>query len=109
MSLIKYNIRPIRKERTDMFTALSAKPVLKWAGGKSQLIEQIAKMLPKEIYTGKISRYAEPFIGGGAVFFYVAQNLPVKRYYISDFNHELILLYRSIQNDVESLIKQLFD
>jgi len=45
------------------------KPILKWAGGKGQLLEQIAKHLPQELIEGKIDCYIEPFIGGGAVFF----------------------------------------
>ena len=90
-----------------MRTTTTAKPILKWAGGKSQLLEQIAKHLPQEIFSKEITRYAEPFIGGGAVFFYVAQNFPLKKYYISDFNPELILLYLTIQQDVDRLIRQL--
>jgi DNA adenine methylase len=45
------------------------KPILKWAGGKGQLLQQIAKYLPQELIEGKIDCYIEPFIGGGAVFF----------------------------------------
>ena len=88
---------------------ISPKPVLKWAGGKGQLIEQISNSLPKEIFSGDLSNYAEPFIGGGALFFHIAQSYPVKNYYISDFNHELILLYRTIQRSVEELIACLME
>jgi DNA adenine methylase len=82
-----------------------AKPFLKWAGGKGQLLKQIVSSLPVEIYTGKIKKYAEPFIGGGAVYFYIAQNFPsIERFCISDFNQELFLAYKTIQQDVEGVI-----
>jgi len=57
-------------------TVAKARPFLKWAGGKGQLIGEIDARLPKrEIEAGQIERYVEPFVGGGAVFFHVAQNL----------------------------------
>lgn len=83
------------------------KPILKWAGGKGQLLEQIAKHLPQELIEGKIDCYIEPFMGGGAVFFWVAQNFNIREFYLSDINQELILLYRTIQKDVNSLIEEL--
>ena len=83
------------------------KPILKWAGGKGQLLEQIAKHLPQELIEGKIACYIEPFIGGGAVFFWVAQNFNIREFYLSDINEELILLYKTIQKDVNSLIEEL--
>jgi DNA adenine methylase len=45
------------------------KPFLKWAGGKTQILEQIKNFLPQELCNGSIKKYVEPFIGGGAVFF----------------------------------------
>jgi DNA adenine methylase len=83
------------------------KPILKWAGGKGQLLEQIAKHLPQELIEGKIDCYIEPFVGGGAVFFWVAQNFNIRKFYLSDINQELILLYKTIQKDVNSLIEEL--
>lgn len=79
---------------------LSARPVLKWAGGKGQLLRQIQAHLPD-----KITRYAEPFVGSGAVFFFIAQTYHPKDLYISDRNPDLILLYQVIQNSVEHLIE----
>lgn len=85
-----------------------AKPFMKWAGGKSQLIEALANLFPPELKNGKIKKYVEPFIGGGALFFYVAQNYPsIESFFISDVNEELILAYKTIQKDVESLISLL--
>ena len=83
------------------------KPILKWAGGKGQLLEQIAKHLPQELIEDKIDCYIEPFIGGGAVFFWIAQNFNIKEFYLSDINQELILLYKTIQKDVNSLVEEL--
>jgi len=83
------------------------KPILKWAGGKGQLLEQIAKHLPQELIEENIDCYIEPFIGGGAVFFWIAQNFNIKEFYLSDINQELILLYKTIQKDVDSLIEEL--
>lgn len=84
----------------------TAKPFLKWAGGKSQLIAQINQLLPEKLKTGEISKYAEPFIGGGALFFHIAQNYgdSIKQFYISDVNEELIIVYFTIQQNVKSLI-----
>lgn len=85
-----------------------AKPFMKWAGGKGQLIEKLAKLFPPEMQAGKIKKYVEPFIGGGALFFYIAQTYPsIETFFISDVNEELILAYRTIQKDVESLISLL--
>jgi DNA adenine methylase len=84
-----------------------AKPFLKWAGGKAQLIEQIVNYLPNELRHGKIHRYVEPFIGGGVLFFHIAQMYEVEECFILDVNEELILVYKSIQKDVDSLISLL--
>ena len=89
----------------NLVEAPTAKPFLKWAGGKGQLIESLVNLFPAEIQTGEIKKYAEPFIGGGALFFYVAQNYPqIENFYISDANQELVLAYTTIQKNVESLI-----
>lgn len=82
-----------------------AKPFLKWAGGKKQLLNQIQENFPEELLTGSITRYIEPFVGGGAVFFYVAQAYPIGEFYILDVNPELILAYQTIQKNVEELIE----
>lgn len=52
-----------------MIKLINARPFLKWAGGKSQLLDEIDKRLPKGLYEGKVTKYVEPFLGGGAVFF----------------------------------------
>jgi DNA adenine methylase len=92
---------------SSLSVAHSAKPILKWAGGKGQLLEQIAKYIPRELKEGRINSYFEPFVGGGAMFLWVAQNFKIKNLYISDINPELILLYTTVQQEVEKLIEEL--
>lgn len=63
-------------------------PILKWVGGKRQLLSEISPLLPK-----KITTYVEPFVGGGAVLF----DLQPKKAVINDFNKELINTYKVIK------------
>ncbi|WP_201782647.1 DNA adenine methylase [Calothrix sp. 336/3] len=81
------------------------KPFLKWAGGKSQLIEQISHFLPEALHRGAIKRYIEPFIGGGAIFFWLAHKYEIQELIISDINTELVVAYRTIQQSVDDLIE----
>lgn len=73
------------------------KPFLKWAGGKGQLLSEIEKYYPFE--TSKITKYAEPFVGGGAVLFDILSKYDLEEVYISDINAELINTYRIIRDD----------
>ncbi len=86
-----------------------AKPFVKWAGGKTQLIDEIDARLPKkEIEAGEIDTYVEPFVGGGAVFFHIAQNYPqFKRFCLLDVNEDLVNCYNEITDNVESLVAKL--
>ncbi|MBQ4535376.1 MAG: Dam family site-specific DNA-(adenine-N6)-methyltransferase, partial [Clostridia bacterium] len=84
-----------------------AKPFLKWAGGKSQLLNKFEELYPQELIDGKIETYIEPFVGGGAVLFNILQNYQIKKAYINDINKELMNCYRCIKADVEQVIKQL--
>ena len=84
-----------------------SKPILKWAGGKTQLINQIEKFLPEEIKNRKLKKYAEPFIGGGALFFYLQDKYKIDETYISDTNKDLILLYKTVKENLNELLKQL--
>lgn len=72
---------------------------VKWAGGKTQLLRQFEQFLPE-----KIDRYFEPFVGSGAVFFYVKQTRHPKYCMISDNNQDLMNLYVTIKNDLDKLI-----
>ncbi len=84
-----------------------ASPILKWAGGKSQLLPVLNSNYPSELLAGKIHTYIEPFIGGGAVFFDIANKYHFKEAFLFDTNPELVILYNSIKHDVERVIKAL--
>jgi DNA adenine methylase len=75
-----------------------AKPFLKWAGGKGQLLEQFRPLLPP-----MRGRYFEPFVGSAAVFFALRPRQAV----LTDVNRELIDCYRAVQGDVERVIDAL--
>jgi DNA adenine methylase len=94
-------------------TGIEAKPFLKWVGGKTQLLPELIARIPNEI-----ERYFEPFIGGGAFFFYlqhgqlkmansVRHPCPPKRATIVDINEELINIYKVIKQKPEELIEDL--
>jgi len=82
----------------------AARPFIKWAGGKSRLIDQYKPFLPTNY-----ARYHEPFLGGGALFFYLAPSLQAqgKAAFLSDLNPELVNVYRCVRDRVEELIEQL--
>lgn len=75
-----------------------ATPVLKWVGGKRQLLDTLRPLLPKTI-----NRYCEPFIGGGAMLF----DLQPKNALVNDINSDLILVYTVIRDNVDELIQKL--
>lgn len=92
-------------KRTDSYPA---KPFVKWVGGKTQLLDDIKKSLPQDLSQRTDVTYLEPFVGGGAVLFWILQEYPnISRAVINDINAELICTYRVIQTDVESLISEL--
>lgn len=78
---------------------MSAKPFIKWVGGKGKLISELEKYFPK-----KINRYYEPFVGGGALFFYLQQTRNISYSQINDINHKLITAYNQIQRNPKKLI-----
>ncbi|MEE1129214.1 MAG: DNA adenine methylase [Methanobrevibacter sp.] len=85
-----------------------AKPFLKWAGGKKQVIDFIDKKLPIEIKTsGVIDTYVEPFLGGGAVFFYLFDKFKINNVYLSDINKDLMLTFNVVKNNPKKLILEL--
>ena len=73
-------------------------PVLKWVGGKRQLIETFSPLLPK-----RITSYCEPFVGGGALLFHLQPNTA----YVNDINKDLIGVYAVIKQNVDGLIEEL--
>lgn len=85
-----------------------ARPFVKWAGGKTQLLDDINKTLPCDLSQRSGLTYVEPFVGGGAVLFWILQEYPnITRAIINDINAELICTYQVIKSDVESLIVEL--
>jgi len=80
---------------------------MKWAGGKSQLLRQFKNYYPKELINGKIKKYFEPFIGGGAVFLDIVQKFPIESAFLTDINEELIIAYKVIQRNPDTLIEYL--
>ena len=77
---------------------ITAKPFVKWAGGKTQLLLELTSRVPRTF-----QRYYEPFLGGGALFF----SLQPENAFLSDVNAELINVYKVVKNNVEKLIASL--
>lgn len=87
-----------------------AKPFIKWVGGKSQLIEQLDAQLPADFGKWENVTYVEPFVGGGAMLFYILQRYPnIKRAVINDINPDLANCYRTVRDNPEELIASLKD
>jgi DNA adenine methylase len=81
-----------------------AKPFLKWAGGKTQLINDIEKSLPTDLTKSKFT-YVEPFVGSGAVLFWMLKTFPnIEKAVINDINSDLINTYKTIANKPKELI-----
>lgn len=87
---------------------IDARPFLKWAGGKTQLLDELVARLPAEIAgSGVIENYVEPFVGGGAMFFHLKSQFEVNKACLLDVNPELVVGYTAIQRSPASLVKQL--
>lgn len=85
-----------------------AKPFVKWAGGKGALIKHLIKHLPSNFEEQQDVTYIEPFVGGGAMLFYMLTHYPnIKRAIIADVNQDLINCYQYIKNDPTGLISLL--
>jgi len=78
------------------------RPILKWVGGKTQLLEQMKPLLPKTFH-----RYFEPFVGGAALFFELRTQRPDMPAFLSDVNAELVNCYTVVRDDVEAVIRAL--
>jgi len=82
----------------------SCYPFIKWAGGKTQLLSELDRMIPSEF-----DRYFEPFLGGGAMFFHMSSKNMHFTSHLSDMNEELITAYRVVKDNVGELIKLLLN
>ena len=83
---------------------MTVKPFLKWVGGKRQLLADIAPLVPNEF-----SRYIEPFVGGGAVFFHLSGQINAHQIpnVINDINPELVNCYQMVKTQTDDLISLL--
>lgn len=90
-----------------LLTKNPAKPFLKWAGGKGQLIDQISVHVPPALKMGRIKKYFEPFLGGGALFFWLAEHYDFEETYLFENNPAVSVCYQVIQKDVKRLVKEL--
>jgi DNA adenine methylase len=92
--------RPLQPGNNKLNTRL--KPFVKWVGGKGQLVEVISSNYPKGL--GQVfTKYAEPFVGGGAILFDIVSKFDLKEIYISDINKELISTYQIIRDNTDEL------
>ena len=82
------------------------KPFLKWAGGKGQLLKDISALYPFENAT--LKKYAEPFVGGGAVLFDILNRYELGQVYINDINGELMNAYHVVKNNAHELLDVLY-
>lgn len=84
---------------------MKAKPFVKWAGGKGQLVEQLDSLLPSDFASRKKLTYVEPFVGGGAMLFHVLATYPnVERAIVNDLNADLVTCYRTVKKEPDALI-----
>ena len=91
-----------------MASKLPAKPFVKWAGGKGNLLQRLEELLPTNFNDLENVTYIEPFVGGGAMLFHMLQNHPnITRAVINDINPDLIHCYQLIANNPENLIDHL--
>lgn len=83
-----------------------AKPFVKWAGGKGSVVDQLNSLLPVDFDNWEDVTYIEPFVGGGAMLFYMLQaHHNIRRVVINDINPDLIKLYNIVKTDPEYLIE----
>ena len=87
-----------------------AKPFIKWVGGKGHLISQLDALLPANFSNWDNVTYIEPFVGGGAMLFYLLQRYPnIQHAIINDINPDLTTCYRTVRDNPEILIESLLD
>ncbi len=84
---------------------MKAKPFVKWVGGKTQLIDQLEALLPADFNQWENVTYIEPFVGGGAMLFYMLQHYPnITTAVINDINGDLITCYRVVRDSPDALV-----
>ncbi len=103
----KNTIAPIATDEIQL-KGFGAKPFLKWAGGKGQLLQKFQELYPQKLRDKKIKNYYEPFLGSGAVYFDIAQNYNIEKAWLYDINPELVLTYKVVQQEAAKLIDFLY-
>lgn len=87
---------------------IQGKPFVKWVGGKGQLLEQLGTFLPNDFSNQEDVTYIEPFVGGGAMLFFLLQRYPnIKKAFINDVNGDLTTCYKVIKKNPHELITAL--
>lgn len=99
---------PIAKKGLRHINEKRMRPFVKWAGGKTQLINTIKKQYPEGL-GDTIRKYAEPFVGGGAVLFDILKDYVLDEIFVSDSNAELINTYQVIRDNVSGLVSLLLN
>ena len=110
MASKKINTIDITSNTADILKTVGfgAKPFLKWAGGKGQLLQKFQQLYPQQLKDNKIKNYYEPFLGSGAVYFDIVQNFAIEKAWLYDINPELVLTYNVVQKDAARLIDFLY-
>ncbi|MEG1922925.1 MAG: DNA adenine methylase [Clostridia bacterium] len=109
MWIIPFNAeKPIDKRTIRYEKQVTIKPFVKWVGGKGQLVGELNKLIP---INGEyfLTKYAEPFVGGGALLFNILSKYSFNEIYIGDINTELINTYRVVKSSVTNLINALLE
>lgn len=101
------NVKLVSNASNSLINTKNVKPFLKWAGGKNQLLKEIRNYYP--FMDKSITKYAEPFVGGGAVLFDILSKYDLEEVYISDINEELINTYKIIRDKPNKLVEILFN
>lgn len=84
-----------------------SRPFVKWVGGKGQLLPQLERALPQELYEEDFC-YIEPFVGGGAMLFFMLQHFPnIRKVVINDLNQNLMITYKAVKQESELLVYRL--
>jgi DNA adenine methylase len=102
MDTLQTRLTQIDATLGDLKAKIICRPFVKWAGGKSQLIDKMKRYFPETF-----NRYFEPFLGGAAIFFHLVATRDPFPATLSDSNHDLTNAYQRIRDDVEGLIENL--
>lgn len=86
---------------------MKSRTFVKWAGGKTQLVDSIVKLMPQSLSDDGVNTYVEPFLGSGALFFEIAHRFPDVNFLLNDKNKSLINTYHVVKNKPNGLVRKL--